>query len=83
VNHAHTRQEGSQADVTAAVAVATGRSHPNAPLTAHGRRRLCERIDAGRPISHVAAEAGVSRRCLGKLLAKLFLRSIADNSPRT
>ena len=40
--------------------------HPNAPLTAAGRRRLCERVDAGRPIAHVAAEAGISRRCLAK-----------------
>lgn len=58
------------ADATAAVAALTRRSHPNAPLTPHGRRRLCERIDAGRPISHVAAEAGVSRRCLGKWHAR-------------
>ncbi len=41
-------------------------THPNAPLTPEGRRRLCERVDAGRPISHVAAEAGVSRQTLGK-----------------
>jgi transposase-like protein len=27
---------------------------------------LCERVDAGRPISHVAAEAGVARQTLGK-----------------
>jgi transposase InsO family protein len=40
--------------------------HPNAPLTPEGRRRLCERVDAGRPISHVAAEAGVARQTLGK-----------------
>jgi len=40
--------------------------HPNAPLTPEGRRRLCERIDAGRPISHVAAEAAISRQTLGK-----------------
>ncbi|MGZ4518647.1 MAG: helix-turn-helix domain-containing protein [Mycobacteriaceae bacterium] len=53
------------ADATAAVAFPTRRSHPNAPLTPHGRRRLSERVDAGRPISHVAAEAGVSRQCLG------------------
>jgi len=32
-------------------------SHANAPLTPEGRRRLCARIDAGRPIAHVAAEA--------------------------
>ena len=44
--------------------------HPNAPLTPAGRRRLCERVDAGRPISHVAAEAGISRRCLAKWYAR-------------
>lgn len=41
-------------------------SHANAPLTPEGRRRLCERVDAGRPIAHVAAEAGISRQCLSK-----------------
>jgi transposase InsO family protein len=40
--------------------------HANAPFTPEGRRRLCERIDAGRPIAHVAAEAGISRQCLSK-----------------
>jgi transposase InsO family protein len=40
--------------------------HPNAPLSPEGRRRLCERVDAGRRISHVAAEAGVARQTLGK-----------------
>lgn len=40
--------------------------HRNAPLTPEGRRRLCVRIASGRPIAHVAAEAGVSRRCLAK-----------------
>lgn len=38
--------------------------HPNAPFTPEGRRRLVERIDAGVPISHVAAEANVSRQSL-------------------
>ena len=38
--------------------------HSNAPLTPEGRRRLVERIEAGRPISHVADEAGVSRQRL-------------------
>lgn len=41
-------------------------SHANAPLTPEGRRRLCVRVDSGRPICHVAAEAGVSRQTLGK-----------------
>lgn len=46
------------------------RGHPNAPLTPAGRRRLCERVDQGRPIAHVAAEAGISRRCLAKWYAR-------------
>jgi transposase InsO family protein len=45
-------------------------AHPNAPLTPEGRRRLCERVDAGRPICHVAAEAGVARQTLGKWHAR-------------
>lgn len=39
-------------------------SHANAPFTVEGRRRLCQRVDADRPIAHVAAEAGMSRQCL-------------------
>jgi transposase InsO family protein len=31
---------------------------------------LCQRVDAGRPICHVAAEAGVSRQTLGKWYAR-------------
>lgn len=45
-------------------------SHRNAPLTPEGRRRLCERVDSGRPICHVAAEAGVARQTLGKWHAR-------------
>ena len=41
-------------------------SHPNAPLTPEGRRRLCQRVDAGRPICQVAAEAGVARQTVAK-----------------
>lgn len=33
--------------------------HANAPLTPTGRRILCERINKGRPIAHVAVEMGV------------------------
>ncbi|MFD8484121.1 IS481 family transposase, partial [Kitasatospora sp. NPDC059673] len=36
-------------------------SHRNARLTVHGRRLLVERVRAGRPVAHVAAEMGVSR----------------------
>ena len=45
-------------------------AHGNAPLTPEGRRRLCLRVDSGRPISHVAAEAGVGRNTLGKWYAR-------------
>ena len=41
-------------------------SHPNSPLTFEGKRRLCERVDAGRPLAHVAIEAGISRATLAK-----------------
>lgn len=44
--------------------------HKNAPLTPEGRKRLIERILTGRPISHVAAEAGISRANLAKWYAR-------------
>ncbi|MEU8994780.1 IS481 family transposase [Streptomyces caniferus] len=39
--------------------------HRNAPLTVEGRRRLIERCRT-RPISHLAAEMGISRACASK-----------------
>jgi transposase len=36
-------------------------SHRNARLTVHGRRILVDRVLAGRPVAHVAAEMGISR----------------------
>src|ERR1700712_307720 len=45
-------------------------SHRNAPLTPEGRRRLCQRVDSGRPICHVAAEAGIARQTLAKWHAR-------------
>jgi transposase InsO family protein len=36
-------------------------SHRNAPLTPAGRKILIDRIEAGRPIAHVANEMGISR----------------------
>jgi len=39
-------------------------------LTPEGRRRLCERVAAGRPIAHVAAEAGLARQTVGKWYAR-------------
>ena len=53
-------------------------AHANAPLTPEGRRRLIERIILdGRPISHVAAEAGVSRQRLS-----IWLPTSRENTPR-
>ncbi|MFE7329521.1 helix-turn-helix domain-containing protein [Streptomyces sp. NPDC057565] len=31
---------------------------------------MCLRIDAGRPIAHVATEAGICRRCLAQWYAR-------------
>jgi hypothetical protein len=45
-------------------------SHPNAVLTPEGRRRLCLRIDAKRPICHVADEVGLSRKTVGYWYAR-------------
>jgi transposase InsO family protein len=36
-------------------------AHANARLTPAGRRILCQRIAAGRPVAHAAAEMGISR----------------------
>lgn len=35
--------------------------HRNAPLTPQGRLRLCQRVEEGRPVAHVADEMQVSR----------------------
>jgi hypothetical protein len=40
-------------------------SHRNAPLSFEGRLRLVQRCQQ-RPISHVAAEMGISRACASK-----------------
>jgi transposase InsO family protein len=41
-------------------------NHRNARLTPAGRRLLCQRIEAGAPIAHVAAAMGISRQCASK-----------------
>ena len=38
-------------------------AHANARLIPTGRLILCQRIAAGRPVAHVAAEMGISRTC--------------------
>ncbi len=45
-------------------------SHRNARLTVYGRRLLVERVRSGRPVSHVAAEMGVSRATAHKWLRR-------------
>jgi transposase InsO family protein len=40
--------------------------HRNAPMTARGRMIMIERIDSGRPVTHVADEMGVSRKTADK-----------------
>ncbi|MGW0424106.1 leucine zipper domain-containing protein [Streptomyces sp. NPDC003015] len=62
---------------------ATSRGHRNAPLTPEGRLRLCLRVDAGRPIAHVAAEAGISRRCLAKWYARWCARGENGRTDRS
>ncbi|MFF8196803.1 IS481 family transposase, partial [Streptomyces bobili] len=45
-------------------------SHRNARLTIHGRRLLVERVSAGRPVAHVAAEMGISRATAHKWIRR-------------
>ncbi len=44
---------------------------------------MCLRVDAGRPIAHVAAEAGISRRCLAKWYARWKHKRTRPYTPRT
>jgi transposase len=44
--------------------------HANAPLTERGRMILVERIADGRPLAHVAAEMGISRKTAAKWWAR-------------
>ena len=53
------------------------RWHANAPLTSRGRLILVERIASGRPVAHVAAEMGVSR----KTADKWWKRWLAEGEP--
>ena len=40
--------------------------HRNAPLTPTGRLLMCQRIEAGEPIAHVADAMNISRQCVSK-----------------
>ena len=50
--------------------------HANSPLTVRGRMMLVERIASGRPIAHVAAEMGISRKTATK-----WWRRFQDEGP--
>jgi transposase InsO family protein len=59
--------------------------HRNARLTVHGRRLLVERVAAGRPVAHVAAEMGISRATAHKWVRRHRLEGdagLADRSSR-
>ncbi|MFC9282284.1 IS481 family transposase [Streptomyces collinus] len=60
-------------------------SHRNARLTVHGRRILVERVLAGRPVAHVAAEMGISRPTAHKWVRRWRTEGdagLADRSSR-
>jgi transposase InsO family protein len=59
--------------------------HANAPLTERGRMIMVERIAAGRPIAHVAAEMGVARKTATKWWRRWLVEGpdgLADRSSR-
>ncbi|WP_406055124.1 IS481 family transposase [Streptomyces sp. NBC_01077] len=60
-------------------------SHRNARLTVHGRRILVERVLAGRPVAHVAAEMGISRPTAHKWIRRWRMEGdagLVDRSSR-
>jgi transposase InsO family protein len=61
-------------------------SHANARLTVHGRALLVDRIVNGqRPVSHIAAELGVSRQCAHRWVRRFRqqgMAGLADRSSR-
>lgn len=52
-------------------------------MTPEGRRRLCERVDAGRAICHVAAEAGIAGKTLGYWYARWVVEGEAGLEGRS
>lgn len=57
--------------------------HRNARLTVVGRLILVRRVLAGRPVSHVAKEMGVSRQCAHRWLARYRTHGEAGLSDRS
>jgi len=57
--------------------------HANAPLTERGRMILVTRIRGGRPIAHVAAEMGVSRKTAAKWWRRFCDEGVAGLADRS
>lgn len=60
-------------------------SHTNARLTVHGRRLIVDRVAAGRPVAHIAAELGVSRQTAYRWVRRFRAEGpagLADRSSR-
>ncbi|WP_434993093.1 IS481 family transposase [Arthrobacter sp. Ld5] len=58
-------------------------SHVNARLTVHGRRLLVDRVAAGRPVAHIAAELGVSRQTAYRWVRRFHLEGPAGLQDRS
>lgn len=57
--------------------------HANAPLTPEGRLRMVRRVEAGRPIAHVAAEADIARATVTKWVKRYRTGGIAALQDRS
>jgi transposase InsO family protein len=57
--------------------------HANAPMTARGRMIMIERIATGRPVAHVAAEMGVSRKTADKWWRRWLAEGVAGLEDRS
>jgi transposase InsO family protein len=58
-------------------------SHVNARLTVHGRRLIIDRVAAGRPVAHIAAELGISRQTAYRWVRRFQVEGAAGLSDRS
>lgn len=58
-------------------------SHANARLTVHGRQLIIDRVAAGRPVAHIAAELGVSRQTAYRWVNRFRAEGAAGLSDRS
>jgi len=57
--------------------------HRNAPLTAEGRRRLCERIESGWTVAAAAESMNISRQCAHKWWRRYRVEGVAGLEDRS